>query len=271
MEMKKYKTILLDGDGVLWKSNQPLEGINDLFDLFQARNIAWALLTNNNSHTVQHYIDKFAGYGIQADPERIFSSSRVTASYLVDRFGKGTALHVVGSQGLIDTLQEAGFYITSGENEPDRKIAAVVAGMDLEINYQKIKVAMRLILNGAAFIATNTDRTYPTNEGISPATGMIIAALQASSGVAPYVVGKPYPSLYTAALMVVGATPDQALMVGDRLDTDILGANKLGIQTAAVLTGITSQEEIDKSEIKPDFIYPDISALLWALREVYSV
>lgn len=271
MQMKKYKTILLDGDGVLWKSNQPLDGINDLFNLFQEKNITWALLTNNNSHTVQHYVDKFAGFGIQADPERIFSSSRITASYLADRFGKGASLHVVGSPGLITTLQEAGFDITAGDQQPDREISAVVAGMDLEINYQKIKIAMRLILEGAAFIATNTDRTYPTTDGISPATGMIIAALQACSGVEPYVVGKPYPSLYNAALMAVQANPDQALMVGDRLDTDILGANKLGIHTAAVLTGITSQEEIDLSETKPDFVFPNISALLRALSEVYSV
>jgi len=270
MKLKKYKAILFDGDGVLWKSNQLLNGVIPLFDFLAEKDIHWALLTNNNSHTVQYYLDKFAGMGVQIQPGSVFTSSTVTAAYLLDQYGPDASLHVVGSKGLISTLQEAGFNLSHGEDEPQGNIAAVVAGMDLDINYQKIKIAMRLILNGAAFVATNTDGSYPTAEGINPATGMVIGALQASSGVTPYVVGKPYQAIFEAALNELGDKPEEALMVGDRLDTDILGANQYGIHSAVVLTGVSSRNTIEESTIKPNFVFENITTLHQALAEVYE-
>ena len=270
MKLKKYKAILFDGDGVLWKSDQPQKGINPLFDFLKENNIRWALLTNNNSRTVQHYLDKFTGMGIPAEKKSIFTSGTVTAAYLLEEFGKGASLHVVGNPGLISIIEDGGFNITHGESEPEGDISAVVAGMDIQINYQKIKIAMRLIMQGVPFIATNTDGSYPTSEGINPATGMVIAALQASSGSKPYVVGKPYRAIFEAALAEVESVPEETLMVGDRLDTDILGANQLGIHSAAVLTGVSSRKTIEESSIKPDFIFKDISNLHQELIEVYS-
>ena len=128
---------------------------------------------------------------------------------------------------------------------------------------------MRLILNGADFIATNTDGSFPTPDGIKPGTGTVIGALHYASGTAPYVVGKPQPAIFETSLRALGANADQTLMVGDRLETDILGANQLGIDSAAVLTGVTSRDEISKHEIKPDFIFNDIQGLHQALKEVY--
>jgi HAD superfamily hydrolase (TIGR01450 family) len=160
--------------------------------------------------------------------------------------------------------------ISHGEQQPKNQVAAVVAGMDREINHEKIKIAMRLIHNGADFVATNTDGSYPTPEGISPGTGMVIGALQFASGVEPYVAGKPYPAIFNTALNTLGVNTDESLMVGDRLNTDILGANQLGIDTAAVLTGVDSLEDIQRSNIKPDFIFDDIIALRLALKEVYQ-
>jgi len=268
MKIKKYKAILLDGDGVLWKSDQPLDGINSLFEYLEEENVRWALLTNNNSHTVEHYVDKFSSMGIQAQPNSIFSSSTVTASYLLERYGAGASFHVIGNPGLIRTLQDFGFRLSYGENEPASEVAAVVAGMDIEINYQKITLAMRLIMGGASFIATNTDGSYPSSEGIYPATGMVIGAIQASTGVAPYVVGKPHPAIFKAALDELKSKPEDTLMVGDNLNTDILGANQFGIDSAAVLTGSTSQKMLKESTIKPTFIYKNIIALQMALTEV---
>jgi 4-nitrophenyl phosphatase len=270
MKFKKYTTILLDGDGVLWKSNLPLPGINPFFDFLESKGIKWALLTNNNSHTVQDYISKLHGFGIQAGTESIFTSSSVTAAYLQEHFGRGAIIHVVGNEALISTLSEAGFILTHGEQLPDKLVAAVVAGMDLKINHEKIKIAMRLIKSGAAFIATNTDGSYPTPEGISPGTGMVIGALQFASGVTPYVVGKPQPAIFQSALNALNSQPEETLMVGDRLETDILGANQFGIHTAALLSGVTSRDEIAMNEIQPDFIYEDIASLHQALEEVYQ-
>ena len=173
-------------------------------------------------------------------------------------------------EGLTHTLLEAGFQITVGEEQPKDGVAAVVAGMDRALNHEKVKIAMRLILEGADFIATNTDPSYPTPEGINPGTGMVIGALQATSGVKPYIAGKPYPAIFQTALKALNATAENTLMVGDRLETDILGANQIGMHTAAVLTGVTSQEELQRKDIKPDFIFQDITALRKALSKVYS-
>ena len=269
MNLKRYTTILLDGDGVLWRSNIPLPGINPFFDFLESEGVKWALLTNNNSHTVKDYINKFNRFGVQADGKSIFTSSSVTVAYLLENFGKKTNIHVVGNEAMISTLSEAGFNLTCGEQIPDEPVAAVVAGMDLEINHEKIKIAMRLIKGGAAFIATNTDGSYPTPEGINPGTGMVIGALHYASGTEPYVVGKPQPAIFQTALRTLESQPDETLMVGDRLETDILGANQLSIQTVALLSGVSSRDEIKENQIQPDFIYEDIAALHRALIEVY--
>jgi len=270
MGLKKYTSILLDGDGVLWKSDDPIPGINSFFSFLGEQGIKWALLTNNNTRTAQNYIDKLKGFGIPAGPGSVFTSSTVTADYLLGKYGAGTRLHVVGMDGLTHTLLEAGFQITVGEEQPTDGVAAVVAGMDRELNHEKIKIAMRLILAGADFVATNTDPSYPTPEGINPGTGMVIGALQFASGVAPYIAGKPFPAIFQTALKAINAEIEDTLMVGDRLETDILGANQLGIDTAAVLTGVTSREEIQAKDIKPDFIYQDIIALHEELSEVFQ-
>jgi 4-nitrophenyl phosphatase len=270
MELKRYTTILLDGDGVLWRSNHPLPGINPFIDFLESKEIKWALLTNNNSHTTLDYVNKFNRFGIQADERSIFTSSSVTATYLQEHFGHGTVIHVLGNKSLISTLRKAGFILTHGEQMPKKAVAAVVAGMDINLNHEKIRIAMRLIKGGAAFIATNTDGSYPTPEGINPGTGMVIGALQFASGTKPYVVGKPQPAIFQAALDLYGAQPEDTLMVGDRLETDILGAKQLGIDTAAVLTGITSRKEISSHEIKPDFIVEDLPTLLKSLTGLYK-
>lgn len=270
MQMRKYNTILLDGDGVLWKSNNPIPGINPFFDFLVSSGINWALLTNNNSQTVQNYLDKLSTFGIVAEERSVFTSITATTTYLLDQFGKGASIFVVGMDALKQSLKEAGFSISFGEEPPDEEVVAVVAGMDLQINHAKIKTAMRLIMNGAAFVATNTDGSYPTPEGINPGTGMVIGAIQATTGQDPFVAGKPHPAIFQSALKAFNSSPADTLMVGDRLETDILGASKLGIHTAIVLSGVSSLEDINQSDIKPDFIFKDISQLHDALAKVYQ-
>jgi len=271
MKLKRYKAILFDGDGVLWKLNQPLPGIDPLFEFIREQELKWALLTNNNTRTIEEYINKLGNFGISANNQTVFSSSSAATEYLLDRFGKGAQLHVIGMKGLTDTLLNAGFSITKGEEHPRDNTTAVVAGMDPQLNYKMVTIAVRLIQNGAAFIATNTDGTFPTPDGIFPGTGMVIGALQFASGVEPYIAGKPHPAIFQSALRNLEVEPVDSLMVGDRLQTDIQGAAAIGIHTAAVLTGITSQEEIAQSKIKPDFIFDDLIHLHKALRKVYPV
>ena len=265
--MKKYQGILLDGDGVLWKANQPLPGLHELFQYLDQEGIPWALLTNNNGHPVSAYLDRFEAYGIEAGVESIFTSSTVTADYLLEEYGSQACFHVIGLPGLTQALEEAGLSFSLGEEQPDQPVDAVVVGMDLDLTYRKLTTAMRLILEGADFVATNIDANYPRPDGIYPATGAVTGALVGTTRVEPYVVGKPYPAIFQAALEQLGVQPEQALMVGDQLDTDIQGANQAGIDSAAVLTGITSREQIQKSQVKPTFVIEDLPALLEALRK----
>ena len=270
IDLLNFNTILFDGDGVLWKADEAIEGIQTLFNFLEEKQINWALLTNNNTRTAQNYVDKLIKFGVPADPTRVFTSSTATAAYLLDKYGKGTPLHVVGMDGLLSTLDEAGFLISTGEQPPNHKVAAVVSGMDRNITHDKIKVAMRLIMSGAEFVATNTDGSFVTPDGFNPGTGMVIGALQFASGVEPTVIGKPKNAIFQSALKRFGAKPENTLMVGDRLNTDILGASRLGISTILVLTGVNSREDAANGEVKPDLILENINELLQLLKETFD-
>lgn len=267
-KLERIDTVLLDGDGVLWRTNEPLPGLQALLQYLDAQGIRWALLTNNNTHTVAFYVQKLQDFGVTIEPNRIFTSSTATVAYLLKKYGERTAIHVVGMESLIETMATAGFKVFTGETPPTEEIAAVVAGMDRQITHEKIKVAMRLILNGAEFIATNTDGSFPTPEGLNPGTGMVIGALQGTTNIAPTVIGKPQRAIFDAALEFFGADPERTLMVGDRLDTDILGAQKVNIQTALVLTGVTSKEVLENHTIQPDMVFENLEDLHRVLQKL---
>jgi len=265
MDLSTLTTLMIDGDGVLWRSDEPMPGLRRFFDALDRRGIKWALLTNNNTRTVDDYVQKLGRFGVEIDPSAVFTSSTATAAYLKQAYGEGARVHAVGMRGLIDTLRDAGFVVTTGEEVPPHPVVAVAAGMDRAITHAKIKVAMRLILAGAEFVATNTDPNFPTSDGLSPGTGMVIAALETVSGVAPRVIGKPEPPIYEAAMRHLGANPATTAMIGDRLDTDILGAQRAGIGTIAVLTGVATRAQIAEGDIRPDLIFDSIVELTQAL------
>ncbi|MGD2077494.1 MAG: HAD-IIA family hydrolase [Chloroflexota bacterium] len=270
MDLAILRTLLIDGDGVLWRGDRALPGLHHFFDALHSRAIQWALLTNNNTRTVAQYLDKLARLGIDASASQIFSSSTVTAGYLIKKYGPGTPIHAVGMSGVIETLQDAGFQVSTGELMPTHAVAAVVAGMDRDFTYAKAEVATRLILGGAEFVATNTDGTYPTPGGLSPGTGWVIGALQGATGITPTVIGKPQRAIFEAALEGLHADRATTAMIGDRLDTDILGAQRVGIATIGVLTGVTTPEQMAKSAIQPDVIVEGIAALAEQLAQYAS-
>ncbi len=270
MELAIIRTFLIDGDGVLWRGDRPLPGLHHFLDILKVRGIRWALLTNNNTRTVGQYLDKMAGLGIKANANQVYSSSTVTADYLSKKYGHGTAVHAVGMSGVIDTLVDAGFQVSTGEEMPGHPVTAVVAGMDRDFTYAKAEVATRLILSGAEFVATNTDGTYPTPEGLSPGTGWVIGALMGATGVTPTVIGKPEAAIFITALEAIQADKTTTAMIGDRLGTDILGAQRVGIPTIGVLTGVTSPEEMASSPIQPDVVYESIAELAEELEKTIS-
>jgi 4-nitrophenyl phosphatase len=267
MDLANLRTLLIDGDGVLWRGDKAVPGLDHFATVLRQRGIRWALLTNNNTRTVADYVTKLSGFGLDADASMIFASSTVTADYLKTRYGVGAPIHAVGMSGLIEALKEAGCDLTHGEQAPEHDVVAVAAGMDRDLNFEKVKIAIRLILNGAEFVATNTDGTYPTPDGLSPGTGMVIGALQASSGVTPTVIGKPERAIFEAAMKALDADVATTAMIGDRLETDILGAQRIGIATIGVLSGVSTKEQLVGSEIQPDVVYESIAEVAQALDE----
>lgn len=265
LDLENVRTLLIDGDGVLWRGDEAIPGLDEFAAVLKKRGIRWALLTNNNTRTVPVYVEKLNGFGLDADESMVYTSSTATADYLKERFGAGAPIHAVGMSGLTETLAEAGFQLTHGEQRPDHPVVAVAAGMDRQINLEKIKIAVRLILGGAEFVATNTDGTYPAPGGLSPGTGMVIGALIGSSGVEPTVIGKPESAIFEAAMNALDADPATTAVIGDRLNTDILGGQRTGIGTIGVLSGVMTREQLETSEIQPDVVFESIAELAQAL------
>lgn len=260
MQAGDIRAVVADMDGVLWRGEQPLPGLKAFFALLRRRNLAWALATNNSSRTRQDYVDKLARMGVQDAPaERIVTSATATAAWLQRRYRPGTRVHVFGGDGLRAELQAAGFC------PADEDVAVVVAGLHRRLSYEDLHRASHLIRAGARFIGTNPDTTFPAANGIAPGAGSLLAALQAASGVDPFIIGKPHAPMFEAALSLLGSDPAQTLMVGDRLNTDILGAAQAGMRTALVLTGITTRAALDASTLQPDLVCASLPALVTAL------
>jgi len=247
-------------DGVIWRSYEPVIDINALFSQIQELECQAFCVTNNSTSTVDGYLERLNNYGVELSPEQIITSGEATASYLEDCVSEGSSIYVIGEDGLKDTITRHGFCIT---DDPEMDLpGAVVVGLDFNLTYKKIYLAANAIRNGALFIGTNPDKTFPMPDGIAPGAGSIISPVESASGTPPVIIGKPEKYLYQLALSRAGCLPEETLMVGDRLDTDILGAQRLGIRTGLVLTGISSLGEVENWQPKPDIIGETVHDLL---------
>ena len=253
--------LVLDMDGVLWRGEEALPGMAEFFYAAHAHGLPCALATNNSARTPESYVDKLAKMRVSGFPAaRILTSGTVTLAHLQERYPAGAPLHVLGGDGLRELLSAAGFRLV------DLGAAAVVVGLDRKLSYPKLTRAMRSLLQGAAFIATNNDSSYPTPEGLAPGAGSMVAALAYASGREPTNIGKPAAPLFEAALTTLGASAARTLMIGDRLETDILGAANCGMPTALVMTGVTSPALLEESVLQPDVVFaglPELGAALF--------
>ncbi|GAB4571098.1 MAG: HAD-IIA family hydrolase [Anaerolineae bacterium] len=256
------RAVVLDGDGVLWRGSAPLPGISDFFGLLERLGIPFVLATNNSTRMVEDYVRKLEGLGIQAQPSNIVTSATATAAYLKATYGEDLAVHIVGEAGLHQILLEAGY-----ANQMSRA-DVVVAGLDRDLTYEKVRRAAHFILNGAVFVGTNGDRTFPTPGGLAPGAGAVLAAIQTTCGREPIVIGKPQPTMFAMALRSLNVAPEEALMIGDRLDTDILGAQRAGLRTALVMCGVTDPETLAASKIQPDAVFKDLLEVATQWHEV---
>lgn len=254
--------VLFDMDGVLYRGMTALAGVNEMLAFLSESGVAYACITNNASRTREQFSAKLQAMGISVPPERIMTSATATSIWLRTRAPRGTTVYAIGMDGLREALFGDGYF----SEQPDRP-EYVVVGADFEITYAKLKTACLAIRAGSAFVGTNPDTTFPSEEGIVPGVGAFILALEAASGVKPVIIGKPEPGMFEATLQMLGVTPSAALVVGDRLDTDIVGATRAHVPSAMVLTGVSSAAEVQASPIKPAAVFRDLPDLLRAWRE----
>ncbi len=253
--LSAFRYLITDMDGVLWHGREPLPGLVEFFQFLRRHDIRFVCATNNASTLPEKLAERLQSWGVDVQPEEIVTSSIATAEYLADTLPAGARLYVVGMEGLRVPLLRQGFEIAEDH------VAAVVAGIDWQLTYDHLKRAALNIRAGAKFIGTNGDRTFPSSEGIIPGAGAILAAIETGTGVKPIVMGKPERPLYEVALKRMQADPTRTLVLGDRLETDILGAVRLRLKSALVLSGVTMREQLAASDYQPDWVFDDITDL----------
>ncbi len=268
------RAFIIDMDGVLWHGEQPQPGLQDFFQALHDHQIRFILATNNASLTREQYVMKLARMGVTTvTRDNILTSATATALYLAEHNNpETTRVFIVGEDGLRQPLLDQGFTLTglyevndSSKKTPNLGAHIVVCGKDQTLTWDKLATATLNIRAGAAFIGTNADTTLPTEHGITHGNGAILAALKVATGVTPTIIGKPEPIMYQQALSLLGADPSQTVAIGDRLETDILGAVRTGIRSLLVLSGISTEEDLQKSDYQPTWIMPDIRTITQAL------
>ena len=258
------RALIIDMDGVLWHGDKPIAGLTDFFATLRRQQIRFILATNNASLTPEQYVNKLANMGVSVNLEEILTSGIATALYLSQHnIPSATKVFVIGEDGARIPLINKGFTLTELY---DQTADIVICGKDEALTWHKLATATLNIRAGAQFIATNADTTLPTERGVTHGNGAILAALQVATGVTPIVIGKPEPIMYQQAMALLGIDADQTVAIGDRLETDILGAVRTGIRSLMVLTGISSEEDLKTSDYQPTWVMPDISAITEALQ-----
>jgi NagD protein len=246
---------LTDMDGVLVHENHPVPGAAELLQQWQDQGAPYLVLTNNSIFTPRDLSARLRASGLNVPEDRIWTSALATADFLASQIPGGTAF-VIGEAGITTALHEAGFIMT--ETNPDY----VVIGETRNYSFEAITKAIRLIGDGARFIATNPDATGPSADGPMPATGAVSALISKATGKEPYVVGKPNPMMFRSALNKIGAHSENTAMIGDRMDTDIVAGIEAGLHTILVLTGISDESEISRYPFRPDEVLGSVAELV---------
>ncbi|MEO7122275.1 MAG: HAD-IIA family hydrolase [Lacisediminihabitans sp.] len=254
-DRREIECWLTDMDGVLVHENHPLPGAAALLQQWRDQGKRYLVLTNNSMYTPRDLSARLAASGLHVPEEAIWTSALATADFLASQIPGGSA-YVIGEAGITTALHEAGFIMT--ETKPDY----VVVGETRNYSFEAITRAIRLIGDGARFIATNPDATGPSAEGPMPATGAVAALITKATGKEPYVVGKPNPMMFRSALNKIGAHSETTAMIGDRMDTDIVAGIEAGLHTILVLTGISDQAEIERYPFRPDEVLSGVSELI---------
>jgi NagD protein len=253
--MHLYQNYLMDMDGVLVRGRTAIPGAGEFITRLNAQKIPYLVLTNNPIYTPRDLSHRLQTAGLSVPEDRIFTSALATARFLQAQLPNGKA-YVIGESGLTDAIHRVDYVIT--DHEPDY----VVLGETHGYNYTNITRAVRLVSAGARFVATNPDASGPSEEGLVPACGAMAALIEKATGVAPFFVGKPNPLMMRSALNFLGVHSEDTVMIGDRMDTDIVSGVNSGMETILVLTGVTRREEVERFPYRPTFVADSIADVL---------
>ncbi len=262
--LRDAKAFIFDMDGVLYRGRSPLPGVADLFNALTLRGVPFLLATNNSMATPASYVLRMAEMGVEVAESQIQTSATATRDYLLGEIDPTSRILIVGMPALGEQIF-TGTSFQPVTDDPDEHVDAVVVGLDLEFTYARLRRASDAIREGAKYVATNADGTLPHETGMQPGAGSIVAAISAASGKSPIVVGKPETLMMLKGIEQLGVRPEEAVMVGDRLDTDILSGHRASLKTALVLTGVSQRPDLAHAEILPDYVFADLPALTQAL------
>ena len=253
MEEEK-KNYLIDMDGVLVHGKKMIAGADLFIESLKNKGIKFLLLTNNSIYTQIDLAHRLQNIGLDIQANQIFTSALATANFMKFQKDHGNAF-VIGESGLNVAIHNTG-YIMTDEN-PDY----VVLGETFDYNFRQVTKAVRLIMDGASFIATNPDPSGPSENGITPACGAMAALIETASGRSPFYCGKPSPFMMRSALNYLGVHSENTVMIGDRMDTDIIAGIQSGMETILVLSGVTSLEQIEEYPYRPGKIFKSVAEI----------
>jgi 4-nitrophenyl phosphatase len=259
-DLHALRGLVIDMDGVLWHGEAPLPGLADFFQTLENLGIKYVLATNNPSKRPEDFAEKARRFGIQVEAADVVTCVQAVQQYLHEKYPQGSRVHVIGERALKDQVKEAGYELA------DDDVVAVVVALERALSHETLKRGTLLIRAGAEFIGTNADPSYPTEEGFVPGSGMVVIALAATAATKPVIMGKPERAIFDLALAKLGLPVDQVASVGDRLDTDIEGGRRLGMQTVLLLSGIASAADVQTSDTKPDWVFNNLEEFARALR-----
>lgn len=251
---------LIDMDGVLYRGTEPIPGAAEFVSQLREREIPFRLLTNNSQRTRRDVAAKVARMGFEVEAEHVFTSAMATARFLARQKPGGTA-YVIGEGGLLTALHENGYAVV--DHDPDY----VVVGEGRTFNLELVEAAVRMIAKGAKLVATNPDPNCPTENGPRPGCGAMAAMLEAAAGVKAFSVGKPSPVMMRAARKELGLSTEETTMIGDTMDTDILGGVQLGFHTVLVLSGGTTAGDLGRYAFRPELVLDSLAELTDLLAE----
>lgn len=245
---------LIDMDGVLYRGTDLIPGADRFVRELRERDIPFRFLTNNSQRTRRDMVARLVRLGFDVEEQHVFTSAMATAQFLAQQKPGGTA-YVIGEGGLLTALHQHGYAVV--DHDPDY----VVVGEGRTFNLELVEAAVRMILKGAKLIATNLDPNCPTQNGLRPGCGAMVAMLETATGVKAFSVGKPSPIMMRAARKDLGLTTDETSMIGDTMETDILGGVQLGFHTILVLSGGTKLEDLPRYAYRPELIVKSLAEM----------